>query len=264
MKSLLDFKSIIEEEKSDYSKFDALVRAGLANKAQIQRIHKILDKMGEERPNFNNADKMIIQNLFTKMVNLISNNKQINQQARRAVKEDLNEASDVVDTADFKIGPSGRKVRAHRIVFNSDVKEDTIQTESVDTPKDPPNVLVLKRKSIRMFPDNTRIALYYNNTLDKYFSVPYGPKIDSAVQAEEVQIQEAVIDTLHNIVKTRRYELVEFADGTSMKVDHSTASAITKIYGNLNEDNKKKYANMVDKSKDHFKQASDFAFRHVK
>ena len=89
MKSLLDFKTIVEEEKSDYSKFDALVRAGLANKAQIQRIHKILDKMGEERPNFNNADKMIIQNLFTKMVNLISNNKQINQQARRAVKENI-------------------------------------------------------------------------------------------------------------------------------------------------------------------------------
>ena len=89
MKSLVEFKFIVEEEKSDYSKFDALVRAGLANKAQIQRIHKILDKMGEERPNFNNADKMIIQNLFTKMVNLISNNKQINQQARRAVKENI-------------------------------------------------------------------------------------------------------------------------------------------------------------------------------
>ena len=45
MKSLLEFKSIVEEEKSDYSKFDTLVRAGLANKAQMQRIHKILDKM---------------------------------------------------------------------------------------------------------------------------------------------------------------------------------------------------------------------------
>ena len=53
MKSLLEFKSIVEEEKSDYSKFDALVRAGLANKAQLNRIHKILDKMGEERPQFN-------------------------------------------------------------------------------------------------------------------------------------------------------------------------------------------------------------------
>ena len=36
MKSLEDFKNILlEEEKSDYSKFDMLVRAGLANKAQI-------------------------------------------------------------------------------------------------------------------------------------------------------------------------------------------------------------------------------------
>ena len=73
MKSLEDFKNILlEEEKSDYSKFDMLVRAGLANKAQIQRIHKILDKMGEEKPNFSPADRMIVQNLFNKMVDLIS------------------------------------------------------------------------------------------------------------------------------------------------------------------------------------------------
>ena len=89
MKSLLEFKTIAEEEKSDYSKFDMLVRAGLANKAQIQRIHKILDKMQEEKPVFNNADRMILQNLFNKMVDLISNNKQIFTQARRVVKDDV-------------------------------------------------------------------------------------------------------------------------------------------------------------------------------
>ena len=86
MKSLLDFKTITEEEKKDYSKFDALVRAGLANKAQMQRIHKILDKMGDERPIFNPADRAIMQNLFNKMVDLISNNKQIYTKARQAVR----------------------------------------------------------------------------------------------------------------------------------------------------------------------------------
>ena len=186
MKSLVDFKSIVEEEKSDYSKFDALIRAGLANKAQMQRIHKILDRMGEERPNFSNADRMIIQNLFNKMVDLISNNKQINQQARRAVREEVVELD-----------------------------------EAVDTPKDPPNILVLRRKSIRLYPDNTRVALYYNNTLDRFFSVPYGPKIDSSVQAEEVELQEAVMETLHKIVKSKQHEPVQFADGTKMKVDLS-------------------------------------------
>jgi len=98
MKSLLNFKSIFEEEKSDYSKFDVLVRAGLANKAQMQRIHKILDRMQDEKPNFSPADRMIIQNLFNKMVDLVSNNKNINLQARRAVREELEEK--VIDTSD--------------------------------------------------------------------------------------------------------------------------------------------------------------------
>ena len=126
MRSLLEFKSIVEEEKSDYSKFDALVRAGLANKAQLQRIHKILDKMGEERPVFNNADREILRNLFNRMVDLVSNNKQIFTKARQAVREEteLNE------------GP-------------------------MDVPlvPDPPVVLVIKRKAVRLYPDGTRIAL---------------------------------------------------------------------------------------------------------
>ena len=156
MKSLLEFKSIVEEEKSsDYSKFDMLVRAGLANKAQMQRIHRILDKMQEEKPVFNNADRMILQNLFNKMVDLISNNKQIFTQARRAVHE------------------------------------ETELEEAVDS-KDTPYVLLLKRKAIRIYPDGTKVALYHNKQLDKYFSVPYGPGVDAAIQAEEVELEESV------------------------------------------------------------------------
>ena len=71
MKSLEQFNHIVEEEKSDFSKFDVLIRAGLANKAQLARIHRIMDKMQEERPQFNNADKMIMQNLFNKMINFV-------------------------------------------------------------------------------------------------------------------------------------------------------------------------------------------------
>jgi len=230
MKSLLEFKSIVEEEVSDYSKFDVLVRAGLANKAQMQRIHKILDKMSEERPNFNNADKMIIQNLFTKMVDLLSNNKQINTQARRAVREDEIITTDLVEG-------------------------------SIDTPSDPPIVLVLKRKSIRLFPDGTRVALYFNNKLNRFFTVPYGSQITAPLQQNEsVELEEAVMDTLHKIVKNKQAKSVKFASGHTRKVDHYTASAITNVHNALNDDNKKKFANMVHKSPEHFVKASDFAF----
>ena len=303
MKSLLEFKSIVEEEKSDYSKFDTLVRAGLANKAQMQRIHKILDKMGEEKPTFNNADRMIIQNLFNKMVDLISNNKQINTQVRRAVREDTEEVTD------------------EPVMLQED--------------KDPPLVLVIKRKAIRLYPDGTRIALYYNEKLKKYFSVPYqyGSGMDAPIQSEEVELEEAsndpwkdkhfgptkiikqkyhvktdtksynvkadnedhahklvtkhapgskivsiehkgrimeetideaVMDTLHKIVNNKSAQSVKFASGHTRKVDHFTASALTQVHNALNDDNKKKFADMVHKSPEHFMKASDFAFKRAK
>ena len=240
MKSLLEFKSIVEEEKSDYSKFDVLVRAGLANKAQMQRIHKILDKMSEDRPQFNNADKMIIQNLFNKMVDLISNNKSINMQARRAVKEE--------------------EITLENIIENS---SDDINEESVEI-QDPPFILVLKRKSIRGFPNDTRVALYFNKQLNKYFSIPYGSKIDAVVQSEQVELEEEVMDQLHKIVNDKSAQSVKFASGHTRKVDHYTASAITNVHKALNPENKKKFADMVHKSPEHFVKASDFSFKKHK
>lgn len=44
--------------------------------------------------------------------------------------------------------------------------------------KNIPVVLILKRKAIRVYPDNQKIALYYSQALDKYISIPFGPKTD--------------------------------------------------------------------------------------
>ena len=264
MINLQEFRQLVEEEKSDYSKFDMLVRAGLANKAQIARIHRILDKMTEERPQFNNADKEIMRNLFNRMVDIISNNKQIFQKTRQVVREEINEAE--LDTADYKIGPSGRKVRAHRFkVGDAPVKEEyEIEEAALDLNNDPPFVLVLKRKSIRLYPNNTKIALYYNQKLDKYFSIPYGGGVDAPVQAEETQIEEGVMNQLHKIVADKQAQSVKFGNGQSRKVDHFTASAITQVHKALNDDNKKKFADMVHKSPAHLVKASDFAFSRAK
>ena len=270
MKSIQEFRILTEEEKSDYSKFDMLVRAGLANKAQLQRIHRILDKMKEDRPVFNNADRMILQNLFNKMVDLISTNKQIFQQTRRAVREELEES--IVDTADYKIGPSGRKVRAHRIKVgdvaygkDAEIKENWEIEEATDEiPDEQPFVLMLKRKAIRMYPNKTKVALYYNQKLDKYFTIPYGKGIDSPLQAEETQIEEAVMDQLHKIVDGKQANTVKFANGQTKKVDHFTASAITQVHKAVNDENKKKLADMVHKSPEHFAKVASFAFSKVK
>ena len=278
MKSLQELRNIVEEEKKDYSKFDALVRAGLGNKAQIQRLHNILDKMGEEKPNFNNADKEIIRNIFNKMVDLITSNPNINRQARRAVSEELEES--LIDSSDYKIGPSGKKIKAHRIEIKSGTekaKDQVVEAveDNVIPPSDPPFVLLLKRRAVRLFPDGTKVALYYNDKLKKVFSVPFNSQymgfnsMAPVIQAEGMDeqgemLEEAVMDTLHKIVSNKSAQKVKFASGETRTVDHFTASALTQVHGALNDDNKKKFADMVHKSPGHFTKAADFAFSKSK
>jgi hypothetical protein len=242
MKSLLEFKSITEEEKADYSKFDALIRAGLANKAQVQRIHKILDKMGEERPVFNNADRAIMQNLFIKMVDLISNNKQIFTQARRAVREEIEEG--VIDTSDYKIGKDGRKVKAHRIHIGKrdDAEEQKIMEEPLAI-KDPPNVLLLKRITTRMFPDGTKVALYYNKLLDKHFTIPYGPGVNAPLQAEEVQM--SAFDSLQMVLANEEDTDIIFGN-EYRTVSLVEAESLIRLYNKLSEENKHRMINQLD------------------
>ena len=263
MKLLQEFKEKVEEQKSDYSKFDMLVRAGLADRAQIQRIHRVLDKMKEDKPVLTASDRAIVQDLLNKMVDVVTTDKQIFQKAKQVVRE----AESVVDTSDYKTTPSGRKVRAHRITFDTKTNEEYELTEApVDFDKDPPFVLVLNRKAIRLYPNDIKVAIYYNKKLDRYFSVPYGSGVTAPVQqAEEVeQVEEAVMDQLHKIVAGKQAQSVKFGDGSTRKVDHFTASAITQVHNALNDENKKKFADMVHKSAAHLAKASDFAFSRMK
>jgi hypothetical protein len=224
MKSLLDFKLITEEEKKDYSKFDALVRAGLANKAQVQRIHKILDKMGEDKPNFSPADRAIMQNLFNRMVDLISNNKQIYSRAKQAVREELEE---------------GTKMNAPLVPL-------------------PPIIMVIKRKAVRLYPDGTRIALYYNDKMKRYFSVPFGsPEADiSGVQAE------SFIDELRAMSNLTEETTLELKDGSQVELDVLMVNRIVYAYDGLEEENKEKFVDLLTSSEESFDKAYEFCRSH--
>ena len=235
MKSLQEFKTVVEEEKQDFSKFDALVRAGLGNKAQIQRMHQILAKMEEERPNFSQADKSIIQNIFMKMVDLITNNPQIHRQARKSVKES------VVDTSDFKLSASGRKVRAHRIKFDDpgDMKEEIVLDESLT--KEPPFILILKRKAIRLYPNGMKVAVYHNDRLSKDFAIPFTQDDAGMIQAEQIEL-----DT-----------------GDIMELDEETINAFQSVYHSLTEENREKFVDLIHTSPETFEQAKEFALSKV-
>lgn len=136
-------------------------------------------------------------------------------------------------------------------------------------PMDPPPVLIMRRKSIRQFPDGHRVAMYYVDKLNRYVTVPY---TDMAWAAEETElelsneeevIEENVLHHLKSIVDSSQAKSIKFKDGSSSKVDVQTANAILKVHGALNDDNKQKVSDMAHKSKSHFKKVADFAWKHV-
>src|ERR1700675_1998441 len=66
-----------------------------------------------------------------------------------------------------------KEFQALRTELNKNV-EDLAEHIAIANSSMPPNILILRRKTVRQFPNNTMVALYYNDKLGQYFSIPYG------------------------------------------------------------------------------------------
>jgi len=147
-----------------------------------------------------------------------------------------------------------------------DVIEEASNTSLPKASQDPPAVLIMRRKSIRQFGTGQKVAIYYVDKLDKYITVPYGGMTWTVedVEHEKEILEENVLDHLNDIVKKKQAKKVKFQDGSSMRVDTTTANAILNVHGSLNHENKQKVSDMVHKSKSHFAKVADFAMKHTK
>ena len=83
-------------------------------------------------------------------------------------------------------------------------------------------------------------------------------------EADTFMIDEDAITTIKSIVKDKQAKSIKFADGKSMKVDMTTASVLLKVIDALNDANKGKFIDLVNKSKDTFAKAVDFSWKAVK
>lgn len=131
-------------------------------------------------------------------------------------------------------------------------------------PKDPPVLLVMRRKSIRQFPNGQRVALYYIDKLGKYVSVPYDDKGNMSLTIEDYEEPSSITDDLRNIVSEGVSKRIVFEDGTSMLVDKFIANDVLWIYESLNDQNKSELEEMTNKSKNEFKKIIEFAKKYKK
>jgi len=106
------------------------------------------------------------------------------------VKTDLDDAR--MDKKERRPLKEFTELRAELIDENVSVAHTTM----------PPNILILRRKTVRQFPNNTMVALYFNDKLNQYFSIPYGSGVESVVSPVNVNINEE-----HQPGDTVRYRL---------------------------------------------------------
>lgn len=147
--------------------------------------------------------------------------------------------------------------------------------EALQDEVQPPPMLVLRRQGIRIFPDGRRVALYTNDKLGLTFTIPYRPSgttnpatVIPGLAAEEVEHEE-IMESLDQVKAYAQEEQpkalakhMKFADGSKLKVSHGAAKAIHLVHGALNDENKKKFADMLTTPKG-FEKAAHFALSKV-
>jgi len=81
---------------------------------------------------------------------------------------------------------------------------------------------------------------------------------EDAAMYEET-LYEGVVDTLKNIVKTRKEQEVKFKNGSTMDVDPRTAKMVLDVHSQLGGANARKFKESLEKGESHFMKMVDFA-----
>lgn len=230
--------------KDNSAKISALVRAGLLKSNELPQLKVALmrqQKVGDVAK-LSKAHRDVIAKYNAGLSNAAFGS----QQSFQAVRRNLMNGVEILD------------------------KEQI--SESINESIDPPMMLVLKRKGVRIFPDGQRVALYVHEKLGITFSVPYKqgqmPEVVPNVTAEEIE-QEEMMESLEQVAAYASQEQpkalakhMKFSDGSKLKVSHGAAKAIHLVHGALNDENKKKFADMLTTPKG-FEKAAHFALSKV-
>ena len=98
-----------------------------------------------------------------------------------------------------------------------------------------------------------------------------GNKLGEEVEVEldedevvEVQLDEAIVDTLKKIAKDKQAQKIKFKNGKTLTVDMQTANLLVKVIGALKPANQKKFADTMEKGPSAFMKMVDFAYSATK
>ena len=116
--------------------------------------------------------------------------------------------------------------------------------ELVDKKSQPPLVIYFQRRSMKKFPQDINVAVYYSKQLDKYISIPFGPKaaeyLPQTVNENYVPSQASLSAKIKNNPKKRKprgndekREAARAARETSRNIRSSMGSNAAKVFNKV-------------------------------
>lgn len=152
-------------------KLTMLARAGLLEEKRIPIVKRAIDKNGQMTPAEKKALNEFLESLMIELVDSPVLNEAVKKKTEIAKNDYLN-----------KFDPR----------FNRNASE-----------RDLPYIIVLRRKAIRIYPDNQKVGLYYSQALDRYVSIPWD-KAGTSVMSEEVGKPTTVVSGSTSVPSTRK------------------------------------------------------------
>jgi hypothetical protein len=208
------FDLITEKEEKEDRKLSALVRAGLYDAKKLPALKRALEKSADK---ITSQEKRMLINLLDSLISQVVSDDQVYRKVRQNV-HNVSEAK--MDTYS---------------------KFDPRYKAGWPTDKEMPSVLILKRKAIRVYPDNQKVALYYSQALDKYVTIPYNdiqfglneakkPEKDEKkkvlrprIRSKNINMMKKAIDTAHKVNQGAEYQDTSSEIKDSRKKGYSAA-----------------------------------------
>lgn len=119
----------------------------------------------------------------------------------------------------------------------------------------PPQTLVLQKKTTQNFPNNQKVALYFCDALKKYFSLLYGP--------DNIQLSESDYSIINTLETITTIQSIIFNDGSSLNIDKVCSSKVLELYENLDE-GKEEFENYIMESDSNFLKILDYSLKFKK
>ena len=220
---------ITEKEDTEMRKLTSLVRAGLFDSTKLPLLKRAMEK---DVSRMTPAEKKVLMELLDSLMSEVLHSSSLYNKIKQDVRsnKDLNEAK-----KDYlsKVDPR----------FDMNYPSE----------KDMPQIIILKRKAIRVYPDSQKVGLYYSQALDKYVSIPFGPGIP--VMNEESEINEISKDLKSKVYTKRKDQGDDENDVRKQMKAADTLKRFQKKHGKYAAAELEKSVNSAKETKDKEKEA---------